>query len=706
MSSKSRKHSSPTKRKTRPEAEGQEPGGEHDSVKVAGVELGDDVVIVPRDRNPMFFLLMIALLIFLLIIFIVPGAMIAAVGGGGGGGTEEGIADYLSYQLPIDGQLVTEEMDQGTFIDRRMQIDKVVEMDPFLLLPLGIIPGRGGDLEEEDHARLVFLDRLAEVSGVYVPREDLIEHLKTVVTRSFQGNLEAYKQYFAASRDRVSSQEFEEELARVLRARRFVTMLSEIPRVADPGWIEETWANERKDRRFEYATLAVEDVAEEVRTEGIEDEALQAWFDEREEFQRQAYLTDERRTVSFAVVRDFDAFDPTALLAKYPTAEGTDPDEQAEDYYSRVFLDRFRFDPEENVQGPDLPGTEGDETGEEGESSEGDAAPQEDPVEDDQIKEYLEYEEVAEAAKREAPIYFALQDWSDSLQDRTFAGEEIDFAAEAAELGIEVLTTDSLTSDELVAFDGFDTEPIANDVRITSEGNVGSQLIGTEDAIGVFHVDAVEAPEIPPVTEIREEVFEEWVEETAEARALERLNAIRDAFEEFEPEEDEDEAFPRQPLTDADGEEVPYRRADSEAFRAACEAAGLTVAVRDWFDRRGPTVADPDATEPAHLYLRGNREGVDAEEGEVLQPGLTTGRDLAILARKDGEREVPLERMSPNDYTTYKARSENSAAGQFRNSLDFASLEERFGLKLYDSRSDEERARDEAREAGEDAPAE
>ena len=669
MSSKSRKHSSPTPARKRPDSPAVPEPEHHESIQVAGVELSDDLVHVPKERSPLFFLLMIALLIFLLIIFIVPSALLGVAGGGS---KPEGVPDYLSYDVPVDGKLVHEEMDQGAFIRRRLLIDKVLEFDPLLLLNMGIFGGRSSRMEEEDHARLVYLDRLAEASGVFVPRSDLGEHLGALVKRAFNGNIERYKTYFLSGRDGITTNEFEGELANMIRVERFMTMIGDIPYLADPDWIEETWKKEHIEDRYVFAEVEVSSLEEVVRTEGVDDETLSTWFEGLDDFRRERYRTEEKRVVTLAHVDDITAFDPSALFAKYPPAEDVDEDSQANDYYNRVFLDRFLFDPTENMVGPQDEGA-------------AQTAPD---------KAFLEFDEVAEIARLEAPIYFALEAWSNDLVDRTLAGEEVSLKAEAEALGIPTTTTEALSDTELRERETLGGPGVADPVARTVAGALGSTLFVTEDSFGLFQVDSVEPAEIPPLQAVRDEVFDEWVIEKAQERALEMLAEIRDGFEEFVPQTDEDTP----PLTDSQGEQIsPRRRADEATFQTALEGAGLVPSVRDWVDRRGRVTDDPQASEPAHIFLRSNRTAQGAVVDEVIPPALDSSLKYAYLVRKDGQREVPLDRMAPQEYANYKNQSARSSGSAVRDALDFEFLAQRFNLKVFDARTDEERARDEAR---------
>ncbi|MFT5464619.1 MAG: hypothetical protein ACI8QS_003522 [Planctomycetota bacterium] len=673
MSSKSRKHSSSPNRKDQTEAR------QPDEISFPDPETGedgsfvDDLVIVPKERSKLFFILMIALLIFLLIIFIVPSALMSLSSGGSGPTTTE---NYLSYSVPVDGVDVVENVSQGAFLKRRESIDKVLELDPFLLLPLGLFGGRGNRMEEEDHARLVYLDRLAEASGIFVPMDDAAAHLMAVVRPIF-AKPQDYAAHFQGGRGRVSQQDFENELQRMIRVRRFVTMIGDIPQIADPAWIEERWKEDHIEDRFEYATLEVASLEEELRAAGVEDEVLSTWYDALEDFQKESYRTDERRVVSFADVIDVAAFDATALLAKYPTPEGSDPETLAGDYYNSVFFDRFIYDATADTAGPDAP----DDV----------EAP-----EDFQTKQYLDLEEVMEAATLEAPIFFALEAWSVDLQDRLLLEEEVDFAAEAAALGIPVTTTEALTGAELREIEGRGT--VAAAALRTSAGNVGIKVEVSQTAFTLLHIDELVESIIPELAAVRDEAFDEWLTIQTQEQALERLEAIRSGLVELELDEDAEEA-----ASSTEDGDVVRREADSAAFRAACEAAGMTVSVREWIDRRGNISDDSDATEPAHIFLRSHPEARESQVDEVIAADLNNTLDTVYLVRKDGQREVPLDRMGPQEYSSYKNQSESASGTEIRTGLSFEFLQESVGLTIFDSRTDEQRTKDEEREAARQA---
>jgi hypothetical protein len=130
--------------------------------------------------------------------------------------------------------------------------------------------------------------------------------------------------------------------------------------------------------------------------------------------------------------------------------------------------------------------------------------------------------------------------------------------------------------------------------------------------------------------------------------------------------------------------------ADEATFARAVEAAGLEVGRRDWLDRMGSVLADPDRAEPAHAFLWGRRNELDLDVDRVPEPGVGPGGRVVYLVRVAGKREVDIARMTPQDYERYKLQTANEEMQDLRENFSFAYLQQRYGLELRSDSADED----------------
>ncbi|MEZ5978133.1 MAG: hypothetical protein R3F34_07950 [Planctomycetota bacterium] len=103
---------------------------------------------------------------------------------------------------------------------------------------------------------------------------------------------------------------------------------------------------------------------------------------------------------------------------------------------------------------------------------------------------------------------------------------------------------------------------------------------------------------MPPIAEIRDAVLDVRVEERRPSLAEQALVAMRD---ELLPDDAADEAS-----TDEESEDDAEPLTTADAFRAAAEARGLEVGVRDWLDRRATEQDDPQWSDEVNTLVRSN----------------------------------------------------------------------------------------------------
>ena len=711
MSSKSRKKT-PRPGERRPTASPARPGvpeagGPPAEPARSAFEIPDEVLHAPKEASKWRFALMILLVVVLLVIFIIPDALFG-IGGGGGAGANDPI---VSWEHPSEGTI---ELSRADYYSRKRSLDAVLGIDYFLkILTFGI---QDTTISDEDAMRLIVLDRLARDAGVQITGADLRDHLRDLVQRFFQGDVELYKAY---TQRLMGTVEFETTLRSLLRSRRYLDLLGHVAQVPDPEAIEELWAEEHVAHAFDYVEVETAAFEEQARAEVPADEELAAWYEALPEDQRAAYLAPERRSAEiayFALGPEAPTAAPAALLEAYPRPAEESAEDEAQSYYNRYYFVRFRRPPAETEPGAgeETSGEDaGTEAGEEPTAGEAEEPPEdtsEEPAEDpaaaaaeepaEDLPQYLSFDEVRDVALAEAPVYFAMERWLRDLQTRRAEGQEVSLAAEADRLGLALRVPEQpLDLEAMTALvEDLGGAPVATAVFTTQPEELAFAIQVQPQAFSVVRVAERVEPSARPFEEVREDVLEAWVDERAAELALARLADLRatlpllsaadgaegtpeDPAEGQDPaqEDAEDAEGDAEDADDAGDAGDDRRSAEEAAFVAAAEAQGLEVRHRGWLDRSGPLAEDPDQALPAHAFLRSRPELYELEPGEVAAP-IADG-ERAYLVRLAGEREVPIERMSPAVYEQYKERT--AAATKQAVGQGFSqSLEELYGVRF------------------------
>ena len=643
MSSKSRKHSSPpnkkrsaAKRDAGPAVD--QPASEPVADEPASVldsAIPDDLIHAPKETSRLKFVLMILLVIFLLIIFMMDQNSLQNIG-------RRATADDVVATWVRPGHGEEEILASELQAFHRAAAD-TARVDPFL----GIAQGQSLSRQptQEDAIRLMLLDKVAFDSGIRVTDADLAKHLELL--RDFMyGDAEALR---AALQQYMTP--VEDTIRRALRVQRFEMLAGYAGAVASPDAIEEQWHDEHAEVSLEYVSVSADGFVDAARAEIPGDEELEAWFDEKPDWERSALNLPEKRAAEVAIFKNIDATPAAGLLAAFPPAEGTDPDERANEYYNAVFTRRF-------------------------------VRPVPDEVEPEEVVPsgaFLSFDEVKDQALAEAPVYDALQAWLTDLTNRQAAGEEVDLLAEATQYGLGFVEVEPMTREELMEHPELGDVPTVESVFVTQPDSFAYTVASTADGLAVVRVTERVEASLPPFAEIRAEVAEMWVEPRGRELATEALEALWDMLPEFEPEEDEASALGLAPKT-------VHRKATAEAFRAAVAVAGLDVNVVDWFDRG----ASPKGGDPVQDFLSRNQQLTTMESDEVGEPLPGPDRDTIYLVRKVGERELPVTAMSPRDYQRYKNAARGRARASLREGIDLDYLSEQFGLVLNWSTEPEE----------------
>jgi len=610
--------------------------GTPDSAQGAQDPFEDDLK-VPKGVSRTQFLIIVVLMIFMTVIFIVGDSIQNMVGGGRG---EDPVV--TRFTVPGKGEV---EWQGSDIVMRARELETAIGFDQFLAFSLGITDMRNPDLAEFE--RVLILNELAQASGVEVTDSDLAEHLREMLSFQ-QGTPETFQAVVRAQG--IDQRRLEEAIRMMMRVSRFTQMIGFAGAVPTPEAIEKRWHEDNVELAFDYAYLEVASLKEEARKDLPDDAKLQAWFDKLPESERNEFRTEEKRTAEVVLFRDAETTGADALVAAFPekTPEGvepTAPEELAQQYYNRVFVRRFA---KEAVEGATEPAG------------------------------FLSFDEVKEQCLADAPVYFALTRWLEDLNARKTNGETIDLAAEAAKYGLEHQAyLQAQTRAGFEGADGANDKDVAQAVFATSpDGSFYASPMATRTGLHVVRANSRVEREMPAFDSIRDRVIEKWLGPRTEELADKKLVALREAFESFEPPKDEDNPFAAQDTT-------KHWRSSPEAFKAAVEGAGLTLARRDFLNKAGPATDDPEHENEHHKTLVAQAYSFrlyDLEADEVAAPGLDSAKKYAYLVRHAGSREVPLTKMSPTQYQNYKRQARTSAAGDVAKKIDFAFLEQNFGL--------------------------
>ncbi len=596
----------------------------------------EDELHVPKGVSRGTFYFLIGLIIFLMVIWLVPGAMFGIAGGSSGNPI------VVRFRLPSGAQV---EWKGTEVLNGQRALQDGLAMDTILAFQLGI------DIQNpkpESLTRILVLDRFAREAGIEVTNADLAGHLRERVSMFGQKPEDFRSEVRARGFDQVSVEEAIRRLMRVLRFQQLVGFAGAVPA---PAKIEELWHRDNEEYAFEYATLEVASLREAARAELPDDAALEAWFAKLPEGERAAFKPEERRKAELALFRDAETTPASELLAAYPeqVPEGSEPiapDELANQYYNRVYSTRFAKDPTDAETQEGFPG-------------------------------FFSLEEVKQACLAEAPVFFALQRWIDALNTRRTNGEALDFAGEAAKLGLELQAEPEARTHTEYALDEGQSE-VADAVFSTPpDGSVYAVPVAMPQGLAVVRVNERIEPATPAFATIRERVAEKWLGPKAEELALARLKALRDGFERFEPSKEE---APR-----PQRKKPVHHRASSEAFHGALEAAGLTVKLRDYLNKGTSRDKLPGDPEQLVLFNQANAFGLyTLEADEVAEPALGPDKLQAFLVRLAGKREVPLANMSPAQYESYKRNARQTAITEIGQGLDLDFLRKNHGLWLLE----------------------
>lgn len=553
----------------------------------------EEIFEVVRSRSR-FQIFVLLLLLVILVIFSVTGSIYGACGQGRGPS-----GAYLSWQHPTRG---TMEISASDYIRFKRSLSEMAQQTP----------------DDQLVASLLVLDELAREAGVEATDAELEEQIK-----AFALQLGGKQQYLARMRGFTGGvRGFESTLRVQLRVERYTTLLAHLADLPEPSRIEDLWAEQHVERAYEYAQLALADFEQAARAELPADAELEAWYGGLDEAQRAPFRSPERTRAELIGLKLGGEIAADALLAAYPAPEGADAEARAKEYYDQNYFRRFAR-PQPLDAGSETPG------------------------QDFARNFYFSYEEVAETARAEAPAWHALNAWLTEVLKRQEAGETIDLAAEAARLGLAYEPGESArTFDEWNALPDWSGQMITSSLRGAPLGQLMSTLLVSEKSFTVLRLSERLSPTMPLFADVRDQVAEAWIKQRRAPLALARLAAVRAALLSAE-----------QPTSAPAEESAAADIVSAETFAAALTEAGLELHRRDWLDQSAPLSADPNASLPAHVFLRQRFDLNELPEGSVPEPATDRADTHAYLVRCAGSRPIDFSAMTPEQYQGLKVQA-------------------------------------------------
>ncbi|MCC6408278.1 MAG: SurA N-terminal domain-containing protein [Planctomycetes bacterium] len=596
----------------------------------------DDVVHVPKGQSKLRFFILLSLTILILLIFTVGSEIMQSVETRG-----KDADDFVTWNDPSTGPV--------RIAWREFQPEMIALEDFYRVQGV-----RARTLTDADATAAMLLnDRLAQDAGIEVSNEELgkaiLEGDPRVMPRGFF-SAEIYKA--SCQQAGVAPATFENVLRRMLRIARYHQMVMTIAAVATPEDLEKAWKERHQEYAFDYVELPTASLDAEVEAALPDDAALDAWYVSLPN-RMQLFSALEvpakfsAEIVGFPISGELKA---EGLLAKFPRAADRDVEAEAKVYYESVRDRRFRR-----------------------------ATPLEGEGLDELTRLYQPYEEVAELAKREAPIYNALRDWLVDVSKRLEGGATVDLQQEAADFGVSYSSDDVLrTNAEWSALGGvhgpFLTAALAganplNKLTASVECEAGGFAFG--------RIKVQQPPSLPPLVEVKDTVLAEWKKSKRSELAKAKLEAIRATFPVPAPEPSDDPKQPPKPRQPS---------ADQATFQAAVQAAGLTVSRRDFAERTPSKFAPRPTKTAADEYFETAFTVYTLAENEVTIPELDRTGTHAYLVRFDKKRDPETVKITPGEYESLKMFAEFQAFQRYMTSASSVeTLSKRYGLTVRGS---------------------
>ena len=597
----------------------------------------DEIVHIPKGQSRLRFIVVLGLMLFVLVIFTVGDQLVGTFG------RRKTTEVYMTWTHPKAG---VQRYGPSDFLEVRLSLDR------FFVVTTGRGLGRGRDSEEEIAYHMI-TDRMAQEAGIEVSDAEISRAIRegepglvpSFITREqYLGQLQAVG---------VLPQDFETTLRRVMRVRRYEMMLALALGQPDPAALEKAWKEGHQQYTFDLVGLSAADVRAGAEAELPGADALRAWYEGLESADKArlfgaSYTPVKSRAalLSWPIAGEV----PAALLQRYPRPEQPPPEELARSYYDRFKTVRFA-----------RPAQSGDQPPGEGQDQQPAQAPEEPQV--------LAFDEVREQALSEALVHAALADLLKDLNTKLDAGEQVDLAAVAGELGLE-LTNDgeSRTSAEWTELAQAD---VASAIDVTASGRFHRLPLVQAGRLVLVHTLERTPSEPPPFDAISALAAEKWVDERAEKLAVEKLESLRDGL---------------RPPAGAQEPPAEPKPVDAESFARAVQEAGLTLVHQDWFEPARPA-QDESSLSESERFLRASffpgAELFALEEGGIAGP-LSSFRDQRQwLVRSAGRRDPPELDIRPADYAFLSQQAQFQNAGEVLRELHSPErLQREFGLEF------------------------
>lgn len=607
-------------------------GGEAEAPSVEDF-LGENTIHVPEGKNPLQFVFLIGLLIFLLIIFIIPEAFQNSVAGDGPDNTP--MASWT-----MGDELV--EITPAVFMT-----EKRAEAAALKVRGMRITPS------DAEMATILLTDSLAQDAGVVVSDEMVVDYIKAVAESL--GGSDNYKALMAREFE-GGAQTFERVVRRGLRVNTYLALIARVAVAPSADLLADAWNEQHEEFAYGYITASAADFKDAAMAEVPTDEDLELWFAGQPEWERNVLKTDEKWTIGSAFFNVEEAA-PEALTDRYPLAEDWDLEAQATAFYQNNSY--FMFKRDEEIT---------DEDGE--------------------INRYFSQEEVQTKCENGAVALASMKAWRADMGVRMEAGEEVDIALEAQELGLGWHESDeAMTRGQLLDDADFGGGMLSTQVQTTEPGQLIPSAIVGKNTIQVAKVLSNLEPALPAFAEIRDVVAGNWADDRSGELAKEALAALTDA----------------------------ENLGDAEFQALADSSESFTYGMRGWLDKGGKYTDDPDRDQPANRFLmiQSMVLGLDElEEGDLTQATLASDGQNAYLVRSLGSRPLDFSTANPAQLAALKNTVNGAASTDFRKAYSAQGdelseyLMTRYDLKLPSAEKyAAEKAEKEAKEAAEAAKA-
>jgi len=581
----------------------------------------DDAIVVPKGSSRARFLMTALLAILVLTTFTVSREVVDVFTGG-----NQARSAYMSWKRP-DGSVETIS-----------QTDFLIVMQDLARAQSILSGGRSTrDRDDVSTARHIIVDELAKKAGVDVTDEEL----RQAILPRFGGSAETYRMIL--ERHRTTAREFEATLRSLMRVDRFHSLLAASVATLDPDEVLDRWKETHKEFSIDIVEVETEAFAEAAAAACPSGEELQKWFEALPDPEKSTYrLPIEAKTAAEFAWFNLESPGKTErLLEKYPRPEGENPDDVARTWYEVHKAKLFKK--------TDLP-------------------PGQPPSPDDPRP----FEEVQETARTEGLANQCILDWLNDMKTREASGEAVNFAVEAASMGLAYRREDSLHGQmewRTIGMPWSGREPVDAMFAATSEaGKVLPDVIVDPKAILVGRLLQKQVSRTPEFAEIEPKVREGCITKKKGELALAKLEELY-------------AKLPR--VSNPDDPATPkVVEPDAEKFRAAAKELGLEVKTQDWFDA-GATIKAAEAS-PLRLFLRQVAPRVAEATGTVSKPELATDKKHAWLARNAATRDPDPAKLTPFDYSTAEQYASFDARQKFYDD-NFGSdefLKKQYGLEL------------------------